>query len=309
MTEPRGPADGGRPDEPWRRSGEPSGRREEPRGRPEEPSGRPEEPRGRTDEPLGRTDEPRGRRAEKHRTAAGIAEEYATWEGRTRVVLQPVAAPSILGLFALAGVTMMVGAWQAGWYGNALTPVALFPFALTFGGLAQFLAGMWSYRARDGLATAIHGMWGAFWLAFGLLFWLIATGSFPATMAPAFGAGNSAFAFWFVPLCVITGLGAIAALARSLTLAAVLITLAAGAGFTSAAFFASVTWPLRVSGWLFVISAVLALYTAAAMMFEDSFGKTMLPLGRYRAAANIPGRRATRPLQYQYGEPGVRIGQ
>jgi len=222
--------------------------------------------------------------------------------------LQPVAAPSILGLFALAGVTMMVGPWLADWYGNALTPVALFPFVLTFGGLAQFLAGMWSYRARDGLATAMHGMWGAFWLAFGLLFWLIATGSFPATMMP-FAAGNSAFGIWFVPLCVITGLGALAALARSLTFATVLITLAAAAGFASAGFFASAIWPLRVSGWLFVISAVLALYTAAAMMFEDTYGKTILPLGRYRAAANIPGRQATRPLGYQHGEPGVRIGQ
>jgi succinate-acetate transporter protein len=241
--------------------------------------------------------------------AEGVAEEFAAWEGRTRVFLQPVAAPSILGLFGFAGATMMVGAWQAGWYGNALTPLALFPFALTFGGLAQFLAGMWSYRARDGLATAMHGMWGAFWLAFGLLFLLIATGAFPATAAPALGVTNQGFAFWFVPLCVITGLGVIAALGRSLTLAAVLATLSVGAGFTSAGFFAASLWPLRVAGWLFVASAILALYTAGAMMMEDSFGKTILPLGKYRAAANIPGRRAVRPLQYAHGEPGVRVGQ
>jgi len=249
------------------------------------------------------------RMGEPHRggVAQGYTEEYSAWEGRTRVFLQPLAAPSILGFFGLAGALMMVGAWQAGWYGNALTPVALFPFVLTFGGLAQFLAGMWSYRARDGLATAMHGMWGAFWLAFGLMFWLITVGAFPTSLVPGFGtAGHSAFAFWFVPLCVITGLGAIAALGRSITLAAVLTTLAVGAGFNSAGFFASTTWPLRVGGWLFVVSAVLALYTAGAMLFEDSFGKSMLPLGRYRAG---PGRRAIRPLQYQYGEPGVKIGQ
>jgi hypothetical protein len=34
---------------------------------------------------------------------------------------------------------------------------------------------MWAYRARDGLATAMHGMWGAFWMAYGLLFLLVAT--------------------------------------------------------------------------------------------------------------------------------------
>jgi len=31
-----------------------------------------------------------------------------------------------------------------------------------FGGLAQFLAGMWAYRARDGIATLAQGTWGAY---------------------------------------------------------------------------------------------------------------------------------------------------
>ena len=33
----------------------------------------------------------------------------------------------------------------------------LAPFAAVFGGVAQLLAGMWSYRARDRIATAAHG--------------------------------------------------------------------------------------------------------------------------------------------------------
>lgn len=245
----------------------------------------------------------------RHRAAGDYPEDYAVWENRTRVFLQPVAAPSILGLFGFAGATMMVGAWQAGWYGTSLTPMGLFPFALTFGGLAQFLAGMWSYRARDGLATAMHGMWGAFWLAFGLMFLLVTIKAFPANATPAFGVADPAFAFWFVPLCVITGLGAIAAFGRSLTLAAVLTVLAVGAGFTSAGFFAPALWALRVGGWLFVAAAILAVYTAGAMLLEESYGRTILPLGMYRASANVPGRRVSRPLEYRYGQPGVKMGQ
>jgi hypothetical protein len=38
--------------------------------------------------------------------------EHAFWEERTRIFLQPIAAPSILGLFGLATATMMVGAWE-----------------------------------------------------------------------------------------------------------------------------------------------------------------------------------------------------
>src|ERR1044072_6961690 len=92
----------------------------------------------------------------------------------TRVVLQPIAAPSVLGLFGFAGATFIVAANLAGWYGTPDTPGYLFPFAAFFGGLAQFTAGMWAYRARDAVATAMHGMWGAFWLGYGVPTILIA---------------------------------------------------------------------------------------------------------------------------------------
>lgn len=235
--------------------------------------------------------------------------EHALWEDRTRVFLQPLAAPSILGLFGLAGATMMVGAWQAEWFGNAGTPLILWPFVLTFGGIAQFLAGMWAYRARDGLATAIHGMWGAFWIGWGLLFLLVSVGAVPLALAPVIGTVREGFAFWFVPLAVITGLGALAALGENLVLAILLAALATAAGFTSAGFWAPATWSLHIGGWLFVASAVLALYVAASMMFENTFGRTILPTGKYRASANVPGGRGMRPLEYKYGEPGVKIGQ
>ena len=35
--------------------------------------------------------------------------------------------------------------------------------------LAQFMAGRWAYRARDSVATALHGTWGSFWFGSGLL--------------------------------------------------------------------------------------------------------------------------------------------
>lgn len=92
------------------------------------------------------------------------------WYGdfaRPRVFL-PIAAPSILCLFGFAGATFIVASNLAGWYGNASTPGYLFPFALTFGGIAQFMAGMCAYKTRDAVATAMHGMWGA-WIGYGIL--------------------------------------------------------------------------------------------------------------------------------------------
>lgn len=67
----------------------------------------------------------------------------------------------MLGLFGFAGATLIVASQLAGWWGNPDSEVILAPFAGFFGGLAQFTAGMWAYRVRDAVATAMHGMWGA----------------------------------------------------------------------------------------------------------------------------------------------------
>src|SRR5919109_949826 len=146
--------------------------------------------------------------------ATATATEIADWRERSRIFLQPIAAPSILGLFGFAGATFVVAAHLAGWYGTTDTPLYLAPFAATFGGLAQFTAGVWAYRARDGLATAMHGMWGAFWLAFGILFLLVATGDLTLSGESA----NDAFGYWFFALAVITAIGAVAATFENLGL-------------------------------------------------------------------------------------------
>lgn len=154
----------------------------------------------------------------------GNAGEFDRWRSSTRVFLQPIAAPSVLGLFGFAGATFMVAANLAGWYGTPLSGVYLLPFAAMFGGIAQFAAGLWAYKARDALATAMHSMWGDFCLAYGLLWLLVATHdiTLPAGKFPE-------LAFWFFPLAAITASGAIASIGQNLGITATLTTLAVGA--------------------------------------------------------------------------------
>ena len=224
----------------------------------------------------------------------------------TRVFLQPIAAPSVLGLFGFAGATFIVASNLAGWWGTPTSGLALAPFAAMFGGLAQFLAGMWAYRARDAIATAMHGMWGAFWLAYGILNILIAA---HALTAPTPWFHNPELGFWFFALAAITASGAVASLAESLGLFAVLSTLAAGSGIAAGAFiYGSHGW-VQVAGWLFVISAGCAWYVATAMMLAAAGGMVVLPLGKYKRAANVPGGRPTRPIELEWAEPGVKMGQ
>lgn len=222
----------------------------------------------------------------------------------TRVVLQPVAAPSILGLYGFAGATLIVAANLAGWYGGKTSPMFLFPFAMFFGGLAQFLAGMWAYKARDALATAMHGTWGAFWLGYGVLQLLFATHVLtqPTGAFPELG-------FWFIALAGITTAGALAALLENLALFGVLGTLAAGSILAAIAFIGNYAGIEKVAGWVLVISAIIAWYTASAMMLAASAKRVILPLGKYQRDANIPGHAVTTPIQYEWAEPGVRMGQ
>jgi uncharacterized protein len=242
---------------------------------------------------------------QQHR--ASVAQAQDGMPVSTSVFLQPLAAPSILGLFGFAGATFIVAANLAGWYGNHTTsPLALAPFAAMFGGLAQFLAGMWAYRARDGIATAMHGMWGSFWLAYGILNVLVGA---HVLKAPSPWYHNPEVGYWFFALAIITASGALASLAESVGLFAVLSTLAAGSGIVAGAFlYGSHTWA-TVAGWVFVFSAGFAWYTATAMMLAAAAGRTILPLGKYTQEANVPGRQAMHPIELEWAEPGVKMGQ
>lgn len=217
---------------------------------------------------------------------------------RAHVSLQPIAAPSILGLFGFAGATFMVAANLAGWYGGAQSPHYLFPFAAMFGGLAQFLAGMWAVKARDGLASAMHGTWGAFWLAYGILQLLFTlrvlpepTGVFPE------------LAFWFVILAAVTWAGVAASLATNAGLVSVLTILAAGSTVMAIATFMGSVTLREISGYVFMASAVVAWYTATALMLEETFDRSILPLGKSAHAQQ----RAR--VEIGLGEPGVVHGQ
>jgi uncharacterized protein len=225
---------------------------------------------------------------------------------RSRVFLTPIAAPSIMGLFGFMISTLMLGAWQAGWFGNGGTPLIIWPLALFAGGLLQTIAAVASFRARDGVALAAHTAWGAFWLGWGILQLLIATrviGPIPL------GSASPSFAIWFVPLALVTFWAALGALAENLWLFITLGTLTAASAVTSAGFFAGNLDVTRAGGWLFVISAAAGWLTAGAMVLEHAFGRTIIPMGRWNTKGNIPGAMDRDPIEYRSGMPGVKVGQ
>jgi succinate-acetate transporter protein len=187
-----------------------------------------------------------------------------------------IASPWILGLYGAAGATFIVAANMARWFGGPDSAWFLFPFAAVLG-IVQLLAAMWAYETRDGLATAILGIWGSFWIGYGILNALLATGKLTQPHA-AFPA----LAFWFIALAAITWMAAVSAMMESAALVAVFVLFAAGSTIAAIGEGLGIHGLTIVAGWLFIISAVCAWYTATAMMFEETFGREMLPIGHYK---------------------------
>ena len=225
--------------------------------------------------------------------------QAARRDPQPRVFLQPIAAPSILGLYGLAGAMFMIAAQMAHWFGASNTTVLLVPFAAIFGGLAQFLAGMWAYRARDGVATAVHGMWGAFWMAFGILSLFLSYGKAPLATAPLFPE----MGYWFIVLAAITWVCTAAASAENRAMVTVLTFLAAGSTLSAIGLLMGIEGLTILSGYLFVICSVAAWYTASALMLNEAFGREVWSLGRSTYAKQMPS------ITIPAGEPGVIRGQ
>src|SRR4051794_18136604 len=222
---------------------------------------------------------------EDRRRTALAGSEAADWAdgfAPPRVFLQPIAAPSVLGLAGFAGATFIVASNIAGWWGSPTSGLILAPFAAMFGGLAQFVAGMWAYRARDAVATLAHGTWGAFWLAYGLLNILVAT---HAITPPTPWYHDPALGFWFFALAITTAIAMLGAMTESILLTAVLGTLAAGSGILAGAYiYGSHGWA-QVAGWVFVVSAGLAWYAVMAMLLAGTTGRAVVPLFKYKKAS------------------------
>jgi hypothetical protein len=141
-------------------------------------------------------------------------------------------------------------------------------------------------------------MWGAFWIAFGLLQYCFLRGLLiePTGAFPSLG-------YWFVVLAAITWAGAWAATAESKALTAVLVLLAAGSTAAAIGNLLGNDGLTVVAGYLFIASAICAWYTASALMLEGTFKRPVLAVGKTEAA------RLRAEVNPGIGEPGVVRGQ
>ncbi len=179
------------------------------------------------------------------------------------------AAPLAMAAFALP--LFVWSAFNADYF-NLSSETFIIPLAVFFGGPVAIAAGMWAYHRRDAYLATVAGVFGAFWLTYGMLLWLIHEGVIDGTTA-----GGDLRGLLFVAWAVTFAILWLASVREHWTLS--LVTLGAGVMFIllSIGYYGDSTNALRAGGWIGFITAGLAWYAALAEMLNAEFEQAVLP--------------------------------
>ena len=197
----------------------------------------------------------------------------------------PVADPAPLGLGAFALTTFVLSVHNAGWAPD----VYWVGLALFYGGLAQFMAGMWEFRNRNTFGSTAFTSYGAFWLGLGTYVLLILFGKAPTKdVNQALGWFLLAFAIFNSYMLLWSTRVNLAVFLVFLTLQATEIVLVLGSFGASDAI-------IHIGGYLGIVTAAVAWYTSAAGVVNSMAPTPVLPVGSPLWEVPVPGSAARRP--------------
>lgn len=188
----------------------------------------------------------------------------------------PIADPAPLGLAGFGITTLALSLINAGIL-PASTTAGVMALALTFGGLAQFVAGMWAFRRGNTFAATAFTSYGAFWLSFYLLI-IVFIPAMMASKTPPSAGDLSAFVGTFLLVWgIFTAYMTIASLAgaRAVQLVFVLLTIT----FVVLAIgeYANSTTIHNVGGYVGLATAAAAIYASFADVTNANFKRRVLP--------------------------------
>lgn len=183
-----------------------------------------------------------------------------------------VADPAPLGLAGFGITTLLLSLINAGILPATVT-LGVMALALTFGGLAQFVAGMWAFKRGNTFAATAFTSYGAFWFSFYLLVVVFIPqmkGAAPADIGNFVGTYLLAWGI-FTAYMTIASLGG----ARAVQLVFVLLTLT----FVALAIgeYATSTTIHNVGGYLGLATAAAAIYASFADVANANFKRRVLP--------------------------------
>ncbi len=194
---------------------------------------------------------------------------------RAEAAASAVANPAPLGLSAFALTTFVLSSSNAGFILPQGTGASMVVgLAIFYGGMVQILAGLQEFKAGNTFGATAFCSYGGFWLALGLVL-LPPTGLAAALVKE--GSLAIALGVFLLGWTIFTVLMFLATLRSSLALMGVffflsLTFLALTIGWLAGP---STAW-IQIGGWLGIITALIAWYTALAGVLGA--GKAMFTL-------------------------------
>lgn len=179
------------------------------------------------------------------------------------------ANPAPLGLAGLAATTVLLSIVSTGLLRE---PAALLPvlgLAAFYGGLAQFVAGLFEYRRGNTFGATLFASYGAFWLTY---WWLVPR----VILADAHNGLGVFLLVWGI----FTAYMAVAALRTSLVVLALLVLLAVTYVLLAAGEFLDgrgTHGVTQVGGWFGIVAGLVAWYASAAAVINASHRRVLLP--------------------------------
>jgi len=192
------------------------------------------------------------------------------------------ADPGPLGLAAFAGTTFMLSLVNAGLVGvqhvapgGGLLPMVA-ALALAYGGVAQFVAGLWEFRTGNTFGAVAFCSYGAFWISF---YFIVQSAG---KNVPAVFFSGLGLYLWMWG--IFTAYMFIASLRTTAAVAAVFLLLAItfivlGIGNSALTGTHDVTnGTIKLGGYLGIVTALVAWYASFAVVVNSTFGRVMMPV-------------------------------
>jgi succinate-acetate transporter protein len=191
---------------------------------------------------------------------------------RPEVLAPAVADPAPLGLCGFALTTFVLSSINAGWFSAAGTTIVV-GLALFYGGLAQLCAGMWEFRRNNTFGATAFTSYGAFWLSFAAIF-IPGTGIL-AGIAPVL---HQALGVYLLGWTIFTGLMFLGTIRLNMALVAVFGLLFLTFLFLTIGELGPSTGAHQIGGYLGILTALAAWYTALAGVLASIRSPLQLPV-------------------------------
>jgi len=192
-----------------------------------------------------------------------------------------IADPAPLGLAAFALTTFLLSAKNANWMSHSST-LSFLGYAFGYGGLVQLLAGMWEFRNRNVFGCTAFSSYGGFWIGLGLWVQLVGGGLLAKGQVAQFNHDVGwillAFLIFNTYMMILSMQINVAVFGVFLTLGLTEL-LGAIANFTAGAH-ANPTGFVQVSGYVGILTAIVAWYTSMAGVANGMGGRIRLPVGK-----------------------------